>query len=207
MRWAVAAAALGLLAGLGSAQESARGVLTNHDVETLADAGFGEQFIIEVIGSSRPDFDTSADGIAELKKHGVKEAIIRAMRIPHPADELAAKPAFESVAQPIRVFLETNPNSQAYTAEVVETFAKGCPSLTVTSRRETAAFLMLLDRTPGKLLRPAASRMVVFDRGGDTIYGSQRPLEKAVRGFCAAAQRAAPLKAESSQTEGHAFPR
>src|ERR1035441_7812433 len=36
-------------------------VLTNRDVVTLADAGFGQEFIVEIIGTSRTEFDTTAD--------------------------------------------------------------------------------------------------------------------------------------------------
>ena len=197
------------LAAVCAAQEPARNTLTNHDIETLADAGFGEPFLIEMIGTSRPDFDTSADAIAELKKHGVKEDVIRAMRGTHAttATERPAKPAFDAAAQPIRVFVEANPSSRVQTAEIVETFTKGCPALTVTSRKESAAFLVVLDRIPAKLLHAASSRMVVFDRSGDTVYGSQRKLEKAVRGFCGAAQHLASAKSEESAPAGRSFPR
>jgi len=201
-----------MVAGLAvcAAQEPVRNSLTNHDIETLADAGFGEPFLIEMIATSRPDFDTSAEAIAELKKHGIKEDVIRAMRGTHATaveQPKSDKPAFDAAAQPIRVFVEANPSSRAQTAEIVESFAKGCPALTVTSRKESAAFLVVLDRTPGKLVRAASSRMVVFDRSGDTVYGSQRSLEKAVRGFCSAAQHTAAAKTGESAPEGRSFAR
>jgi hypothetical protein len=60
--------------------------------------------------------------------------------------------------------------------------------LRVTSRRDAAAFVVVLDRVSGRLLHPASNRMVVFDRGGDTVYGSELALPKAVRGFCPLAE-------------------
>jgi hypothetical protein len=189
------------------AQEAgpSRNSLTNREVETLVDAGFSADFITEVIGSSRPEFDTTAGAIAELKKHGVKEDVIRAMLAGRPAAAHApAEPAaFGGRGQAIRVFLQVSPDPRApgslsQTAEIVHTFAVNCPSLMVTSRRDTAAFLVVLDRTSRKLLRPGTSRMVVFDRGGDTVYGSAGALPKAVRAFCGLAQNLTVTKAEQS---------
>jgi len=198
MRFTIALLALAAACGALNAASS-RNTLTNRDVVTLADAGFGDDFIIETIGASRTEFDTTADGLAELKKHGVKEDIIRAMQAARPAPARAAKPevADKSQDQPIRVFVELSPNSsdmlQAHTqtAEIVAAFGKNCPVLTVTSRKDAAAFRVVLDRTPKKLLRPAVNRMVVVDRAGDKVYGSQQALGRAVRGFCALAQNLA----------------
>ena len=196
--------AIALCAIAVSAQEAgpSRTALTNRDVETLADAGFSEEFITEMIGSSRPDFDTTAAGVADLKKHGVNESVIRAMLGPHAASG-TSKGEFGGRAQPIRVFVQAgadprNPEARSRTAEIVHTFAANCPSLTITNRKDAAAFLIVLDRASGKLLHPATSKMVVFDRGGDTVYGSERALPKAVRGFCALAENLAITKAEES---------
>jgi hypothetical protein len=187
------------------AQDAApsRNVLTNRDVVLLADAGFGEDFIIDMIGSSRPEFDTTASAIAEIKKHGVKDGVIRAMLGGHPSASSSAKPEFGGHAEPIRVYVQVSPNprvpeSPSQTAEIVQAFAANCPSLLVTSRKDAATFMVLLDRTSGKLLRHATSTMVVLDRGGDTVYGSDRALPKAVRGFCPLAERLSATKVEES---------
>ena len=173
-------------------------VLTNRDVVTLADAGFGQEFIVEIIGTSRTEFDTTADAIAELKKHGVKDDIIRAMRNVHPSESKSAGPAFSGVrTEPIRVFVEAGP-SRSQTAGIVHALAINCPSLMVTSRKDTAAFLIVLDRASGNLLHRAASKMVVFNRAGDTVYGSERPLGKAARGFCPLAKSLAATRVEES---------
>jgi len=192
--------ALLAVAAASSAQNavSSRNVLTNRDIVTLADAGFGEDFIVETIGASRAEFDTTAEGLADLKKHGVKEDIIRAMRSARPAVNGPASREFSKSpeTQTIRVFVELSPNSSRIsrshlqTAEIVETFTKNCPALMVTNRKE--------DRTSRKLLRPAADRMVVIDRAGDTVYGSRQALARAVHGFCASAQNLPAANAEEN---------
>jgi len=53
--------------------------MTNRDVWTLAEAGFSEEFIVDVIQTSRTQFDTCAIGLVELSKHAVTERIIRTM--------------------------------------------------------------------------------------------------------------------------------
>ena len=196
--------AIALCAVACMAQEAGppRTALTNRDVETLADAGFSEEFIVETIGASRLEFDTNAGAIAELKKHGVNENVIRAM-VGSRASSGSPKAEFGVRTQPIRVFVQASsdprkPEAGSRTAEIVHAFAANCPALTVTSRKDAAAFLVVLDRVSGKLLHPSTSKMVVFDRGGDTVYGSERGLPKAVRGFCAVAENLAATKVEES---------
>jgi hypothetical protein len=196
--------AIALCAIASTAQEAggSRTALTNRDVETLADAGFSEDFIVEMIGASRPGFDITAAGVADLKKHGVNENVIRAMLGSH-ASSGSPKADFGGRTQPIRIFVQASadprrPEARSQTAEIVHTFAVNCPSLRVTSRKDAAAFLIVLDRASGNLFHPAFSKMVVFDRGGDTVYGSVRALPKAVRGFCAVTETLAATKVEES---------
>jgi len=202
---------IALSAAACSAQNagSSRTVLTNRDIVTLADAGFGEEFIVEMIGTSRPEFDTAADAIADLKKHGVKEDIIRAMRTARPSGSSSTTPEFGGGrAQPIRVFVQAGPSeAHSQTAGIVAAFAHNCPAMTITSRKEAAAYLVVLERTAGKLLRRATARMVVFDRAGDTVYGSELPLAKALRGFCTSAQSLVAAKADESQPDSRFFAR
>jgi hypothetical protein len=66
--------------------------LTNHDIVTLAKAGFNEDFILDFIGMSRTRFDTSVSGLADLAKDGLSERLIRAMLVPS-APNSAANPA------------------------------------------------------------------------------------------------------------------
>jgi hypothetical protein len=59
--------------------------LTNENVVTLAKAGFDELFILQLIRSSRTNFDTSVQGLVSLKQAGVSEELIRLMAMPSPA--------------------------------------------------------------------------------------------------------------------------
>jgi len=70
--------------GLGSRADAqtispAQNSLTNQDVIVLAKAGFNEDFLIDLIGTSRSHFDTSSQGLAGLAKQGLTEHLIRTM--------------------------------------------------------------------------------------------------------------------------------
>jgi hypothetical protein len=70
--------------------------LTNENVVTLAKAGFDELFILQLIRSSRTNFDVSVQGLVVLKQAGVSEDLIRMMAMPQsspPAAPAAATPA------------------------------------------------------------------------------------------------------------------
>jgi hypothetical protein len=56
--------------------------LNNDSVITLAKAGFDEQFILQLIRSSRTNFDISVEGLVAMKKAGVSEDLIRMMAMP-----------------------------------------------------------------------------------------------------------------------------
>jgi hypothetical protein len=59
--------------------------LTNESVVTLAKAGFDELFILQLIRSSRTNFDVSVQGLVVLKQAGVSEELIRQMAMPQPS--------------------------------------------------------------------------------------------------------------------------
>jgi len=59
--------------------------LTNDNVVTLAKAGFDELFILQLIRSSRTNFDTTVQGLVVLKQAGVSEDLIRMMAMPQPS--------------------------------------------------------------------------------------------------------------------------
>lgn len=190
---------LALLAIPGRAQDAGvyRNTLTNRDVITLAEAGFSEEFLVEMVTTSRTKFDTTAEGLADLAKHGIKEDLIRAMRgVRSEAAASGTGPAATTAGQekPIRVFVQEGAGSPSMsypqTAEIVKTFGQKCPNVVVTSRREAATFTVVLENRAAKLLRKGDSKMVVFDRAGDMVYGaSERALGKALRGFCSAVPR------------------
>jgi hypothetical protein len=79
-----------VLAGLAAAQTVplTQNSVTNHDIVTLAKAGFNEDFILDFMGLSRARFDVSVNALAELAKEGLSERLIRAMlmaSVPAPA--------------------------------------------------------------------------------------------------------------------------
>ncbi len=80
---------MGLAAG-AHAQTSAL-TLTNQDIVTLAKAGFNEDFLIDLIGTSHTRFDLSGNALADLAKQGLTERVLRAMLAPVPTP--AATPA------------------------------------------------------------------------------------------------------------------
>jgi hypothetical protein len=59
--------------------------LTNENVVTLVKAGFDELFLLQLIRSSRTNFDTSVSGLVVLKQAGVSEDLIRMMAMPQPS--------------------------------------------------------------------------------------------------------------------------
>jgi hypothetical protein len=69
--------------------------LTNENVVTLAKAGFDELFILQLIRSSRTNFDTSVQALVGLKQSGVSEELIRLMAMPQ-----ASQPAAPAAAAP-----------------------------------------------------------------------------------------------------------
>jgi len=67
--------------------------LNNDSVVTLAKAGFDERFILELIRSSRTNFDTSVEGLVAMKRAGVSEDLIRMMAMPQASPPAAAAAA------------------------------------------------------------------------------------------------------------------
>ncbi len=85
MRWFTVVCSVCLLLSFAprqtvAAQNQQDAIHTNADVIKLLDAGLGEAVIVQTIGSAkRVRFDTSADALVELKKHGATDAVIGAM--------------------------------------------------------------------------------------------------------------------------------
>jgi hypothetical protein len=52
-------------------------ILTNQGVVALSDAGYDEDFLIDLIQSKQTRFDTSAEGLAYLAQHGLCEHVVR----------------------------------------------------------------------------------------------------------------------------------
>ena len=85
--------------------------LTNDNIVTLAKAGFDELFILQLIRSSRTNFDTSVDGLVALKKAGVSRELIRLMAMPQsspPAVPAAAASPPKTTAKKHGLFRRTS---------------------------------------------------------------------------------------------------
>jgi hypothetical protein len=63
--------------------------LTNENIVTLAKAGFDELFILQLVRTSRTNFDISVEGLVGLKQAGVSEELIRSMAMPQPSQPAA----------------------------------------------------------------------------------------------------------------------
>lgn len=63
--------------------------LTNENIVTLAKAGFDELFILQLVRTSRTNFDLSVEGLVGLKQAGVSEELIRLMAMPQPSQPAA----------------------------------------------------------------------------------------------------------------------
>ena len=57
----------------------ARHILTNDGLIVLARSGVGDSLLTDLIRHKRTQFDTSADALALLSRHGMSENVIRAV--------------------------------------------------------------------------------------------------------------------------------
>lgn len=56
-----------------------RHVLTNDGLLVLARAGLGDGLLVDLVKHKRTQFDTSAEALAQLARHGLSESVIRAV--------------------------------------------------------------------------------------------------------------------------------
>ena len=107
------------VSGVCSAENNLhRSVLNNHDVVTLAKAGFDENFLVNLIVNSQTRFDTSPDALAALAEQGLTQRIVEVMMnpvaagtpagAPVPATIAAAKPVRPSKVSPVRLAIMQN---------------------------------------------------------------------------------------------------
>lgn len=76
------------------------------------------------------------------------------------------------------------------TVEIMKTFAKRCPQVTVTAKQERADYVVLLDHEGGKGFARKDNKVAVFNKEGDLIYsGSTRTLGNAVKNACNAIKK------------------
>jgi hypothetical protein len=73
------------------------------------------------------------------------------------------------------------------TVEVIRTFSRRCPQVTVTRKREGADFAVVLEREGGKGIWRKDNKYAVFNASGDLVrVGSTRMLSSAVNEACEA---------------------
>ncbi len=70
---------LPLLSFSSVAQEAPQSALTNSGVVKMVKAGLPESVILREIQMSRTNFDTSPNGLVDLRKHGASEAVLHAV--------------------------------------------------------------------------------------------------------------------------------
>ena len=81
----------------------------------------------------------------------------------------------------------TSGGARPQTAEIMKTFRKRCPAVTVTIREDRADYIVILDHEGGKSLIQRDNKVAVFDGEGDMIYAhSTRSLGNAVKDACKA---------------------
>lgn len=56
-----------------------RHVLTNEGLVVLARAGVGDSLLVDLVRNKRTHFDTSAEALAQLVRHGLSENVVRAV--------------------------------------------------------------------------------------------------------------------------------
>ena len=81
-----------------------RHILSNQGIVMLSEAGYDEDFLIDLIQNKQTRFDTTVEGLTFLARHGISERIIRFMMDNEnkPAGT-AAVPAPAAVAIPAKV--------------------------------------------------------------------------------------------------------
>jgi hypothetical protein len=62
-----------------SAQDASQSALSNAGVIKMVKAGLPESIILREIQMSRTNFDTSPNGLVDLRKHGASEAVLHAV--------------------------------------------------------------------------------------------------------------------------------
>jgi len=126
MHWFKCACSLAIGAGVLLGQSPlplngiSKNVLTNPGVALLAQAGYSEGFIIDIIHHKQTQFDVSAEGLSWLAKQGLSERIVRVMVANERKDELTA--ILPTTTITVRAGSEPNSSGQMVaTAEKRET--------------------------------------------------------------------------------------
>jgi len=66
----------------------------------------------------------------------------------------------------------THGGARPQTAEIIKTFRERCPAVTVTTKQESADFVVQLDHEGGKGAARKRNKVVVASKAGDVIFTS-----------------------------------
>ena len=165
-----------LLVAAMSAQ--AQAPLTNEDILTMVQAGFGEGTIIKAIEANEPAYDTSVQALVELKKAEVTEKIIGAM--------LDAQIKKNGPADPVASRAEKDSTSTASTPELKKMEGRGqelgptLPAIYVEEVSSDGTISASSDTTLEcmKTLRKHGMRVVTIREKADYILQVTRQLGK-----------------------------
>lgn len=106
------------------------------------------------------------------------------------AHSQAQGPAKTSGDNTVRVFITDRGGARAQTAEIIKTFNERCPEMTVTVKKASANFVVLLEHETRKGAIAIDNKVAVFGKNGDAIFsGSARVLGNAVKDACDAIRK------------------
>jgi hypothetical protein len=111
-----------------------RHLLTNQGIVALAEAGYDEDFLIDLIQCKETRFDTTVEGLAFLAKHGISERIVRVMidNEKKPASGASIAPPQPAHVAPAQVVAATMvAGSQVQAVSVPPTPAPSAPYVVV----------------------------------------------------------------------------
>lgn len=183
--------------------------LTNDSIIKLVNARLGEDTIVSMVDTQPGTFSLAPDDIIMLKKAGVSEKVIAAMLNNAPGGLPQTKPSDGKIP----VFVDANSSTDfaasgsahrglfggvstrvsgtqyvhSQVPEVIKTIGERCPSVTVTTNKERAYFLLSIEHESAALKGAVRRRnhVTVVNRDGDVVFSkNDRELGSAIKDAC-----------------------
>jgi hypothetical protein len=130
-------------------------VLTNEGIVALADAGFSDAFIVEkIMISNRTRFNTSADGLAYLRRNGIPQGLVQFV-VEHAAEPLSLPGPAAPVTIPVPVQPVLPMQPVQVNAKMVHPPAEAVPAVAVTSVPAVVSAPALATVVPTSFVQPA----------------------------------------------------
>jgi hypothetical protein len=167
---------------------SAQQALSNDSVVKLSKAGLSDDLILSTIAASPGTYNTSAEGLIELKKAGLTDKVVAAIMQKATAPTVAAIPTPAMATFPVqdvqsaaasahampRVFLTSqskglNQNAaRDQSMEMSKDFERDCPAVKITIIQSAADYTVALNHIEiGLFVRD--NQFQIADRNGDLI--------------------------------------